>query len=479
LAGGSSSISSSNIAGLSQTHAAAQERPVRDVRGGSETIRALETRCMQQWCRWSIVIAAIVWFLAARGLLWVLYLQPIRTGDWWSVLTWKPAIACGLVTFIAPWVWRIALRWGDRRSSTTIPWSAGLAVLWLCLLSLVLVHPRGTWFFVEWAKVRTPNPSFARNTLMWAARDFEHAGSESAATRVTIVGSSQIYAATDLAVLQTMAPEVRFQKQCLAGFGPMQYPWLVERILAHRPHVVVCWLSEFDFYREDEWPVNRLRWASSLAGLQRLITATDVPVIDLTARIETMKMGRNWGGTYHDLWTQRGAAADLTLAAVSPIWRNRDHLRQTLFGYWWDRSRPPTHSTPAVALAESADLDLARENLKQNMGRKTHVATNFRSFEQFVTRLKEHQIDVVIIEGETHPEALAVCDPAWRIDTRQRLIALSDLLELRYIPAESRTSFTVADFADPYHLNTAAQERFSRDLARLLTQTDRTHSDPP
>ena len=47
----------------------------------------------------------------------------------------------------------------------------------------------------------------------------------------------------------------------------MQYPFLLERILERRFDVIVCQLSEFDFYREDVVPVSRLRWGAGERGL--------------------------------------------------------------------------------------------------------------------------------------------------------------------------------------------------------------------
>src|SRR5207244_6546622 len=82
------------------------------------------------------------------------------------------------------------------------------------------------------------------------------------------------------------------EKNCLAGLGPMQYPMLIDRIDERGADAVVGMISGFDMFRDDELPVNRLRWSANPGGLTRVLST--VP--------------------NDELWRNRGAIADLGFA---------------------------------------------------------------------------------------------------------------------------------------------------------------------
>ncbi len=405
-------------------------------------------------CLASPLLALVVWGLAARYLLFVLYLKPpTPLASLTDALFWKPSLGLGVLTFAAPWCWWASTRWTCGRGR--FPWSALLAVVAVAGFCVALDQPRLKWFFVEWCLIRTPSSSFARNTLKWEQRQFERTSSRTpSAPLVRLVGSSQIYQGTDLAVLESALPDVVWEKNCLAGFGPLQYPWLLEVLLDPPPRMVVCWLSEFDFFREDELPVNRLRWASTSSGVARLYTAVNWPTVDISERTKALTDGRNWPDDISDQWSLRCGYTDLEVAALVPLWRERDHFRQVFFHYWQDLSNPAeARSATEPQLAESAGMEQARISLGNNVGRKRLVDANFDAFAQFARELSSRGITLLVCEGTTHPDATVVYDPELRNETRRRLQQLSETTDFQYLDESQLPRLTRDEFVDPYHLN--------------------------
>jgi hypothetical protein len=305
---------------------------------------------------------------------------------------------------------------------------------------------------------------------MWEQRNFERTPETNEhAALVRLVGSSQIYQGTDLRVLEKEAPGVHWEKNCLAGFGPLQYPWLEHVLVTPKPRLIVCWLSEFDFFREDALPVSRLRWSATWNGLRRLQIVLPEPTLDLRLRLQPLGQGQNWSTSVRDTWSLRGDLADLGLAATMPVWRLRDHFHRVLFHYWEDVSRPAI-AAEGPLLALSGDIEVARQSLRQNLGRKRFVEANFQAFARFARDLKPSNVQLLVCEGSTHPDATVVYDPEFREETQNRLRTLSRELDFSYLDETVLPAFSVDDFADPYHLNEAARERFSEFLARVVSQ---------
>jgi hypothetical protein len=331
-----------------------------------------------------------------------------------------------------------------------VPLAALLALLFVIAACLPLLLPKGRWTFVESAKVRTPNSSFARSTLFWEAREFEKFGPAASTDHIGVVGSSQIYAAVNGELLALELPKTVVEKQCLPGFGPIQYSFLRGWVADRGFNIVVCWLSEFDFYREDVVPTNRLRWAATLSGTSGLWEALEPA----------------------DRWSNRGELADLGFAALVPIWRNRDHIRRMVFGYWWDISRPresKSNDEPS-ALVQSAGFEEAKQHLAERIGEKQLVEVNFRCFHQFAEGCAKDGMKLIVFEGRSHPAAMTAYDPNIRHETRRKLESMATELGFTYVPAEKMPAFAASDFVDPTHVNRMGREKFTRYLADYLRQ---------
>jgi hypothetical protein len=413
--------------------------------------REAESIWAQRACIFSPVLAIIAVPLVHHFLLWVMYLQPIPSGwQFTGAFRSKISLAAGLAVAAVPWVWWIGLKLDSTTRRHRMPSAVVLSLVATFTCCLALNSPRATWFFVEWVKPRTPNPSFARNTLFWEQRSFERRDNDQATENVGFIGSSQTYQGVDLNLLQRECKTLNCEKNTLAGFGPMQYPFLLNRIQEREFDTVVCHLSEFDFFREDSVPVNRLRWAASTQGVASLL-ATLSP---------------------QQKWANRGEMADLTFAAVVPLWRQRDHFRRTVFGYWWKKSDPPiTEPEAETRLADASALSEAIGFLKQNIGHKDLVEANFESFEQFARNVHRQNIELIVLEGFVHPEARAAYDrDGLQKNTRKRLSEMAAENGFSYLNESQLPELTATDFADAYHVNEVGRQKLSAFLGSYLSQ---------
>ncbi|MEZ5942736.1 MAG: hypothetical protein R3C18_15185 [Planctomycetaceae bacterium] len=429
------------------------EQELRDAQRARELVWTL-------WlCRLSPLIFLACIPLVSLFLVPLLFLKPV---EWGSVslstlFSLKSLVVSAAVASL-PWLWRFSLSMEGLHRIGSWPIAFMLALVGIGLMNVALTHPRARWLFVEWAKVRTPNPSFARNTLFWERRDFSNKTlTKFPRQRVALVGSSQMYQSTDLDLLAELTSD-DFEKNCLAGFGPMQYPWLINRILERKPDVIVCWLSEFDFYRETAVPTGRLRWA-----------ATNKQTCELFNELSPRQR-----------WDNRGEFVDLTLASNIPLWRQREHVRQSLLYYWWNLSRPAkaVQGSEVDVLAQSVGLEGAIENLSENVRRTPFVDINFSSFRRFVQELSDNDIKLLVFEGQLHPGTHVAYDSAFHQEVDERLRRMSDELNFHYVSGEDLLRLQVDDFADGYHTNDAGREKWSRFVAEVINKIADEKSQP-
>ena len=409
-----------------------------------------ERRFVNRMLLISPAIAAVLVPVIHRWLLTILYLkQPTQQWSFTAAYSSPICLAAAACLPLFLVVWRLGIWIQPQLDRSRIPWAALITLLAIPACCVPFANTRLTWFFVEWALPRTPNPSFARNTLMWEQRNFETTGAASGSRTIGLVGSSQMNQGADLKMLAEAFPEDRFRKNCLAGFGPMQYSFLQNRLSENSFDTILCHLSEFDFFREDSVPVSRLRWASDSNGIRRLWTALSP----------------------EDRWNNRGELADLWFAAQLPLWRHRDHFRRVFSDYWWKTTNTAAGSDTAERLADAPALQEAIGFLRLNVGQRKLVETNFRMFEQFADSCQQKDVRLIVVEGLVHPEARAAYDDGARMQTmtRDRLSAMAEKFRFTWIPQNALPEFVAADFADAYHLNESGRSKFTQFLVTQLS----------
>jgi len=258
---------------------------------------------------------------------------------------------------------------------------------------------------------------------------------------ITLIGSSQISEAVNSLDLGKLLPKAKINRFTAPGFGILQYQMSVPELLKEKPDIVVCWLSEFDTFREDRLPVNRLRYTSTLVGVGQLATMMEKRAV----------------------WDNRSQLADLTTSSLLPLWRDRDLIKNIVLGK--DKAAGEEEQTgPRAAIAGHI------RRLENTIHRSALVDLNFASFERFAQAMHHQHIELYLFEGVTNPLAMQRYDPdsRFRRETRVRFERMAHEIGFYYIPAEHMPQFGQRDFADATHLNHTASEHFTRYLAGYL-----------
>ena len=343
-----------------------------------------------------------------------------------------------------PWFWRGWL-WAEaqfaRRVRAYFPVAPLLGLALLVAANGLYDHPRAQWFFLEAAKVRIERDRYERNVINWK---FDNLVFDPARhpRSVKVIGSSQVLAAVDETMIRGLLPDVHVEVKWLSGFAIMEYQVAASEILAQRPTVLVCWISEFDVFREDRVPANRLRHHGSLAGALGLCRAPGAK----------------------EAWRNRAEIADIVAGALMPLWRDRDLVRAVAAHFWWPRQENRAAEEPAAAMARE------RENVRRAVRRTRLIEANLRSFRSFAERVVSEGVRLCVFEGVTHPDGMATYDPSFRRETRAALAAMAREVGFEFVPEEAMPRFTRDDFESIYHLNEAARERFTLFLAGRLTR---------
>ncbi len=396
--------------------------------------------------RLAMIVGVFVMLIALAGLPWwksvVKYLYVLQ-----SDLPWHPGpvrlqyflVAVAIVCL--PLLSWLALSLYEHRKGQRWFLAAASACLCLIAVSALFAHQRTQWFFLEACKVRTERFSFSRSLVFWRSNSYNRQVSP-AQSSIFAIGSSQVNFAINEALLSDRLPRYGIHKKTLPGFNVLQYKMVVPELRHLEADIVVCWLSEFDFFREDRIPANRLRGQATISQVVKLIQILPPALA----------------------WDNRAEMADVFFATVSPLWRDRDIIRVISRGFWW--------KTDSIDTAErvSGDSEQQLENLRRSIRRTELLDVNFRSFAVFARQLADSGIRLIVFEGHTHPGVMRNYETSYRIETRSRLQAMSESIGFEYVTEKDMPVFTDVDFVDIYHVNEAAQNRFTLFLADYLNQ---------
>lgn len=424
-----------------------QAQPDRSQR---EAVRSLERRVVRWTFYGAPLVFVLVWLVAAGAGKALLFLQPTdfsveRLTE--SRLGW--IAACCVVAAGVVWAatFRLSARLSDRAVTTFV---VVLTIVIILLAAAALQHQRSSQFFREIVKVRAPQLTFPRNIVFMQQRLPALRREVPRAERLTVglVGSSQVNLGVDELVLSEEIGDAVVQKLCLPGMVPFQYMALSQDLADIRFDVVVCWLSEFDFYREREIPTTRIRWCMTPDVVEDLST-----VVGLKQR-----------------WANRGAFADLWTASRNPIWRQKDLIRTLIFRTWWrfDEDIHDFDSDEQKVGARLADREQGVTNARSNIQHTVLVDANFDAFELFSRRLVTAGTRLVVVEGESHPETMAVYPFEFREETRRRLTDLSTEIGFDLVFSSERVQFNDDDWKDAVHLNEQGRIRFTNWLGAYL-----------
>jgi hypothetical protein len=344
--------------------------------------------------------------------------------------------------------WRLWLSVADRLSGRrTVSWGAAalaLAVQFACVGAerVERVH----WYAAEGAKRRLAPFTLPRAMLFWQTDDRRESWPRDKRV-IVLLGSSQLAFAVDARAAETALPGSVLVTRSLPGFSITQYLQVADPLAERGAADVVCWISEFDVFREKRLPVNRLRY---LAGGR-----------------STVAMAGLLGPA--GCFGQRGELADLATAVVLPQWRDRDTIREVAFDLWW----PKLQSVEAMPVSgrdgqRHFNVEQQRANIRASIARTGMVEFNFASFEAFARRLKERGVRLHVFEGHTNIRPLSPELVAYRGEVRTRLQRLAGTIGFEYVSETRMPVFAESDFCDVYHLGEKGRAKFTAFLVERL-----------
>jgi hypothetical protein len=379
---------------------------------------------------------------------YLITLQP-QNFRWWLGAYASPApalpVLAGLV-FCAWWLWVrcLAGRVTPRRGA----WVAAtvLALLFQILFIGLWRVDRFRWYLVEMAKPRLESFTLPRSVVFWRAADLRERWPHDKRV-VVLVGSSQMNFAVDIPAVRESLPDTIVVARTLPGFGINQYLQVVDRLADKGATDLVCWISEFDAFREKRLPVNRLRYT---AGARSTCTFA-----------ELLGPARSFAN--------RSELADLATAAVLPQWCERDTISRVAFDFWWLK----TQSTQAMPVSEDNgksdfDRERQRENVRASITRTGMVEFNFGSFESFARRAKVRGLRLHVFEGQTNIMPLSPELASYRCEVRAHLRAMAQKMDFEYVDESQMPAFSETDFCDVYHLGEKGRAKFTAFLVGRL-----------
>jgi len=409
----------------------------------------------QSVVRWLLyclpLIFFIVWVISAIYGRTFLFFLPARPAA--EFFRSRLGLAAAAATSMCPVIWFLALRLTPRSRTVESYSAVVLTAVLVSLSGVFLATPQVQTVICNLVLLRSPHLDFARN-IAWTKLLLLQVPQTERTLRIGLVGSSQINLAVDEKRLSEQVQGSDVRKFCLPGMVPLQYAGLIEDLERQKLDVIVCWLSEFDFFRETGLPVDRLRWCGTRKSNIRF------------ARLLGPKL----------CWENRAGFADLTSAAGSTCWRDREILQMLIFRFWWHSDPRFVIATPEELKvgARLADREQGLQNLRENVMRTPLLEANFDAFRMFASSCIAAGSTLIVVQGECEPDAMRVYDPSFRDETHSRLRQMSGELQFVYSDAKSRVDLSSSDWADSLHLNSDGRQKFtlwlSDEIAHLVSE---------
>ena len=380
----------------------------------------------------------------------LLFLQPAQ--PWSHVVSSKLGLAAGVAVAALPLAWRLMIRLQPMINRFWSGWMSTVVVAaTVIVIGLAIQHPRGAFLVQETVKARAPQLNFVRN-IIFQQQALESDRPKAKGKRVGLIGSSQTNLGIDSDLLSSKA-NCEVYKTCMPGMVPTQYAALARRFADQKPTHVVCWLSEFDFFRESTLPTVRLRWCSDRFNFRSLLGTLD-----------TKQKFKN-----------RGELADIGFAALCPVWKQRSVAQMGLFRFWWrfdQTNDAPVDEDERQVGGQLVNKEQGVENAKKNIKRTALVETNFAAFRHFANCVTQSGAKLIVIEGESHPDTMKAYSPAFRIENHSTLKQMAGEVGFDFIVAKARPQFDLDDWRDAVHLNQHGRDKLTRFIAQRIRLND-------
>lgn len=167
----------------------------------------------------------------------------------------------------------------------------------------------------------------------------------------------------------------------------------------------------------------------------------------------------------------------LMMTAISkpfPLFKYRDSLLRVAKKAIDDRllGRPVRFSTYPITQRKGPDHFLAALVKEQGKARcefSRHTLLARELFEDFLARMEDAGVEVIVVPGPVHPLYTALYDPAINEDFDAYFRRLSRRHRLVYLSYDEQPHFFMDEFMDFTHLDDRGREKFNRFLISRLT----------
>ena len=408
----------------------------------------------QRVCRWMLwsspilfIVGWVVACLLAKNLLFRLPVEPTS-----QLAKFKLGMIGGIAAVLPGIVWWCGL-WIQNKNANGVLRSPILCTLTTITVTVgicvAMTNPKATYALQESIKARAPQLDFVRN-IVFQQQSLSRPTTGKQVAKIGLIGSSQVMLGIDA---DQLAEDTGGETHscCMPGMVPMQYAAVSQPMANKKLTHVVCWLSEFDFYREKTLPTNRLRWCSSAHNMAQLLDTLD------------------WNLCFKN----RGELADLAFAATCPLWQQRSVIQMGAFRFWWRFDNVESSEKTKDADEQKIGGKLvAKEqgvaNARKNIQRTPLLLANVASFQQFANAIVASGAKLIVIEGESHPDTMNAYPHEFRSETRQMLMEKSVEIGFEYFESEQRPQFELSDWRDAVHLNERGRAKLTEFVATLI-----------
>ncbi|MFN1835202.1 hypothetical protein AB2B38_008070 [Balneola sp. MJW-20] len=254
------------------------------------------------------------------------------------------------------------------------------------------------------------------------------------------VGSSQTGAIYDVSVDSVAS---KLQVKSLAGLGPVDLYMYRENIVESNPENVLLFLSEFDMGRYPS--------------------------------LEAIKLSPNLGLKFPEIF--------MRIREDFPGDETNNILKEMFFGeifpeykYSYIFKGYLDQFTGKQVVMPNLESQVDDDNYFENQLSQLKVAVqeenleiNFRYLNDFISYLSDHDINVLVIEGQYHPFGYSNKNLALQEKVRSQLTDLqAQYSNLTYVPKTETIIFTIDDYDDAYHVNKQAAAKFTRSVINSL-----------